>query len=71
MKGKRGGNHGGGRPVKPIGEKAVVSGKIRIRIDEETALALQQLMLRPVAGVSTPEDMIRYLVLQELRGDDS
>lgn len=66
MKSRRGGNHGGGRPVKAIAERASFKGKIAIRIDEETALALQQLMLRAVEGVSTPGDMIRHLVLKEL-----
>lgn len=69
-----GARKGAGRRTKPIEARAVVNGHIAIRIDEATALALQQLMLRAVEGVSTPEDMIRYLVLKELnaqRGADA
>lgn len=57
---------GGPRP-KPLGERKAQTGKIPIRISIEAAAGLQQLMLRQVDGVRTPEDMIEYLIQKELR----
>ncbi len=44
-KSKRGGNHGGGRPPKPISERAIWKGKIAIRVRPEIAAQAQRLML--------------------------
>lgn len=41
----RGGNHGGGRPIKQLAERAAWKGKIAIRIDPETAALAQRLKL--------------------------
>ena len=40
--------------------------KIAIRISIEAAMQLQQLMLRQVDGVKSPETMIEYLIGKEL-----
>lgn len=59
---KRGGNYGGGRPPKALNDRAIWGGKIRIGISPAHALKLQSLMLRPLDGVSTPEQLMEYLI---------
>lgn len=56
---------GGPRP-KAIEDRKANNGKIPIRISIEAAAQLQQLMLRQVNGVGTPEEMIEYLIRKEL-----
>lgn len=64
LKSKRGGlrDNPGGRPPKAIEDRAAFKGKIAIRISQESALQLQQLMLRDVPGVGTPEQMVEHLI---------
>lgn len=61
----------GGRPFKPIGERAAYKGKIPIRISIEAAADLQQLMLRFVEGVNSPEQMVEYLIRKDLNMNDA
>lgn len=68
-KSKRGGlriENPGGRPFKPIEERAAYKGKIPIRISIEAAANLQWLMLRFVEGVNSPEQMVEHLIKKEL-----
>jgi hypothetical protein len=67
-KSKRGGRRAnpGGRPSKPPHERVPWAGKIRIGISPEAALQLQQLMLRGVPDVHSPEQMVEYLIKREL-----
>lgn len=65
MAGKRGGlrePRGGRPPQTDMSKRALWGGKIRIGISPEHAVKLQMLMLRRVEGVSTPEQMVEYLI---------
>lgn len=55
----------GGRPPKALEDRTAWKGKIAVRISVEAAAQLQQLMLRQVDGVGTPEEMIEYLIRRE------
>jgi hypothetical protein len=62
-------NHGGkrvnaGRRRVPLDQRYPVRGKIFIGISPEAALQLQDLMLHPVSGVETPEQLVEYLIRQ-------
>lgn len=57
---------GGPRP-KPLDERKAWAGKIRIGISIKAAAKLQQLMLRDIEGVSTPEQMMEYLIDEETK----
>lgn len=59
-------NWGGPRP-KAIEERKPNNGKIQVRISIEAAVDLQKLMLRHVEGVDTPEEMLEYLIREELK----
>lgn len=71
-KARRGGDRGGRRPQTPIEQKAVISGKVRVRIDpekemiipvdQETRLLAQRLMLNDYPGVETVEQLFAYAV---------
>lgn len=67
MKSKPGGRRAnpGGRPLKPLNERTLWAGKIRIGISPEAALQLQQLMLRETPDVHTPEQMVEWLIRKE------
>ena len=54
----------GPKPKYTVLKVPIASGKIPIAISVESAARLQQLMLRPVAGVETPEQMVEYLILK-------
>lgn len=56
----------GGRPPKALEDRATWKGKIAIRISVEAAAQLQQLMLRQINGVQSPEAMIEYLIRREV-----
>jgi hypothetical protein len=64
MKSKRGGrrDNPGGRPPKPIEERAAWKGKVAIRISVEAAAQLQQRMLGIIPGIGTPEQMVEALI---------
>jgi len=60
---QRGGRRpGAGRPPKSLTERQLFAGKVAIRISPEVAIKLQELMLRQIDGVSTPEQMVEYLI---------
>lgn len=68
-KSKRGGLHienPGGRPPKALTDRKAWKDKIAIRISVKAAVQLQQLMLRQVDGVKSPETMTEYLIRKEL-----
>jgi len=55
-----------GRRRVSLDQRLPVRGKIFIGISPEAAVQLQRLMLYPVPGVSTPEQMVDYLIRQAL-----
>lgn len=56
----------GGPRLRPLDERKPWAGKIQIGIAIEDAALLQQLMLKQIEGVSTPGEMIGYLIRKEV-----
>jgi len=69
-KSKRGGlriKNPGGRPPKSLTDRKAWKDKIAIRISIKAAAQLQQLMLRQIDGVHSPDEMIEHLIGEEIK----
>lgn len=65
IKQRGGARVGAGRKPTPLDQRRSQRGKVWIGITPAAALQLQQLMLRGIPGVRTPEQMVEYLIRKD------